>query len=520
VGQARAPAPPLTNYLTRVTLAFGFFAFHLVASALNDFLIEASALALSAVSLAIVASFARTTASEASLASASAFAEAAFSAASAVAEAVFSAANAASEEALAATASEAAFTTAASEIALAASAASLAAVCAASSDTRSRTVISANGASARAGKPTTSAVVASPAVVGLNVISDRVPVAGSVATNFATPKSESVAPVVTVAVSITAVEANTVAVIDLADTLFPNVSVAVTEISCFVPAAPAVGATSGSSSLTIATGTGTTATFYVYTKTTAIGTVVITNGGTTLTYYVQGTAGKINTLTVSAPSAGAAGTKQDISVTATDTFGNKVSAKSITATVFASTAVMDSTTSTLGATLSDFGVATFKATLPATGTRSLITFAPTTSSDAVSAAVVGLTAPTLAPFAEIAVRDLVSELAAEKSAKDAAIAAKAVADAAVVKANADAAAALATEKAASAAALAAEKATSAKALADAKTASDAVILAKDATIAKLTADNAAALKSIKDAFNSLAKKWNAKNPKAKVTYVK
>jgi hypothetical protein len=293
-----------------------------------------------------------------------------------------------------------------------------------------------------------------------------------------------------------------------------------TIVSALHTSAAPVGASSGSSSLTIATGTGTTATFFVYTKTTAIGTVVINNGGTTLTYYVQGTAGKINNLTVSAPSAGAAGTKQDIVVTATDAFGNKVSGKSITATVFASTAVMDTATVTTGATLTDFGTATFKATLPTTGTRSLITFAPTTSTDAVAAAVVGLTAPTLAPFAEIAVRDLVSELAAEKAAKDAAIAAKAVSDAAVVKANADAAAALATEKAASAAALAAEKAASAKALADAKTASDAVVLAKDATIAKLTADNTAALKSVKAAFNKLALQWNKKNPKAKVTLLK
>ena len=74
------------------------------------------------------------------------------------------------------------------------------------------------------------------------MISERVPVAGSVATNFATPKSESVAPVVTVAVSMTAVAAKTVAVIDLPDTLLPNVSVAVTVTSCFVPAAPEAGA--------------------------------------------------------------------------------------------------------------------------------------------------------------------------------------------------------------------------------------------------------------------------------------
>jgi hypothetical protein len=291
-------------------------------------------------------------------------------------------------------------------------------------------------------------------------------------------------------------------------------------------AAP-VGASSGSSTLTVATGTGTTATFYVYTKTTAIGTVVITNGPVTLTYYVQGTAGLINNLSVSAPATGAAGTKQDIVVTATDAFGNKVSGKSITATVFAATAVMDTATVTTGATLTDFGTATFKATLPTTGTRSLITFAPTTSTDAVSAAVVGLTAPTLAPFAEIAVRDLVSELAAQVAAKDAALAAKAVADAAVLKAAADAVVAkaasdkaLADAKVAADAALAAAVKVETDKAAAAKLASDAALLAKDAQIAKLTADNAAAIKSLKDAFNKLARQWNAKNPKARVALVK
>jgi hypothetical protein len=295
-------------------------------------------------------------------------------------------------------------------------------------------------------------------------------------------------------------------------------------------AAP-IGASSGSSSLTIATGTGTTATFFVYTKTTAIGTVTVTNQGTTFTYYVQGTAGLINNLSVSAPTAGAAGTKHDILVTATDVFGNKVSGKSLTATVFAATAVMDTATATTGATLSDFGVATFKATLPATGNRSLIMFAPTTAGDASTADVVGLTARTLAPFAEIAVRDLVSELAAEKAAKDAAVAAlaaeKAAHDAtkaADVKALADAKVAsdkaLADAKVAADAALAAAVKVETDKAAAAKLASDAALAAKDAQIAKLTADNAAALASLKKAFNTLANKWNKKNPKAKVTLVK
>jgi hypothetical protein len=268
--------------------------------------------------------------------------------------------------------------------------------------------------------------------------------------------------------------------------------------------------------LTIATGTGTTATFYVYTKTTAIGTVVINNGGTTLTYYVQGTAGKINNLTVSAPSAGAAGTKQDIVVTATDAFGNKVSGKSITATVFAATAVLDTATVTTGATLTDFGTATFKATLPTTGTRSLITFAPTTSSDAVAGSVVGLTAPTLAPFAEIGVRDLVSELAAQVAAKTAAE--KALADA-VAKAAADAATAKSVADS-NALAAAAEIAKLKAESVTAKIASDTALAAKDAQIAKLTADNAASIASLKRAFNTLANRWNKKNPKAKVTLLK
>jgi hypothetical protein len=306
-----------------------------------------------------------------------------------------------------------------------------------------------------------------------------------------------------------------VATVD-AGTSVTAVATNATIVSALHTSAAPVGATSGSSSLTVATGTGTTATFYVYTKTTAIGTVAITNGGTTLTYYVQGTAGKINNLTVSAPAAGAAGTKQDITVTATDVFGNKVSGKSITATVFAATATLDSATATTGTTLSDFGVAKFSATLPSTGSRALITFAPTTSTDGASADVVGLTARTLAPFAEIAVRDLISELAAAKKATDDALAAKATSDAAVLKAAADAAAA----KVASDAALAAEKAASAKALADAKVASDAALAAKDAVIAKLTADNAATLAKIKASFNALAKQWNTKNPKAKVALLK
>jgi len=311
-----------------------------------------------------------------------------------------------------------------------------------------------------------------------------------------------------------------------------------TIVSALHTAAAPVTSASGSSSLTIATGTGTTATFYVYTKTTAIGTVVVTNQGTTLTYYVQGTAGKINTLSVNAPASGAAGTKQDIVVTATDSFGNKVSGKSLTATVFAALGTLDSSTATTGSALSDFGTATFKVTLPSTGTRSLITFAPTTAGDATTADITGLPARALAPFAEITVRDLVGELAAEKAALAAEKAARAAEKAASDKALADA---LAKATADAAALKVTTDAAAVKAAADLVTANAEIAKLKaDAVTAKVAADkaladanaaakveldavkaaNAAAFADVKKAFNALAKKWNAKNPTAKVKYIK
>jgi hypothetical protein len=300
-----------------------------------------------------------------------------------------------------------------------------------------------------------------------------------------------------------------------------------TIVSALHSSAAPVTASSGSASLTIATGTGTTATFYVYTKTTAIGNVVLTNQGTTLTYYVQGTVGKINNLSVSAPANGAAGTVQTITVTATDIFGNKVSGKSITGRVFGSGGTLETSTATTGATLATFGVATFKLTLPTASTRSLVEFSLTTATDGESADVTGLPVRTLAPFAEIAVRDLTAELAkvqadlaAEKAARAADATAAATA-AATAKAAADAAAAKAASDLVTANAEVAKlkadaviaKAASDKALADAISKA-----AADAAAAKAASDKSIA--DLKAAFNKLARSWNKKNPKAKVALVK
>jgi len=279
-----------------------------------------------------------------------------------------------------------------------------------------------------------------------------------------------------------------------------------------------VTASSGSGTLTVSTGTGTTATFWVYTKTTAIGTVVLSNQGTTFTYYVQGTAGKINKLAVTAPTSAPASTQQLVSVLATDVFGNKVSGKSITGRVFGSFGTLETAVVTTGATLANFGVADFKLTLPASG-RALVEFSLTTAADG-AAAVTGFDAPALTPFVEVTVRDLAAELAAMTAAKatsDAALAAeksahdatkaKSASDAATAKAASDKALADALAKAASDAATA--KAAADKALADAKTAHDAEKATLTTAAEKAIADMKAAVdKAVADA-NAVVEKVKA-----------
>lgn len=282
-----------------------------------------------------------------------------------------------------------------------------------------------------------------------------------------------------------------------------------TIVSATNAAAAPVSASSGSSTLTIATGTGNSATFYVYTKTTAVGTVIVQNQGTTLTFYVQGVVGKVNTLSISSADAGTTSSVVTATATATDVFGNKVPSIGLTALVVGGT--LDVTTANTGDGLTNYGSADFKVTLPSTGQSTLVVrVTDTTANGAV--AVAGFNTPVTSAVKTITVRDLLGELAAEKAAHDATKATAATA--------ATAAATAATKAAAD---LAAANAEIAKLKADSATATTAnanALAAKDAEIAKLKADNAAALKAIKDAFNALAKKWNAKNPKAKVALVK
>ena len=245
-----------------------------------------------------------------------------------------------------------------------------------------------------------------------------------------------------------------------------------------------VTASNGSSTLSVSTGTGNSADFYVYTKSTSIGSVSITRAGTTTIYYVQGTAGALNSITLTAPASAAAGTSQVLKVSGYDVFGNLKGGATINTLVSSSGAALATalTTDTAVATL---GTKEQTVTVPATGSITVVAYAT------VATAVTGLATPVGSVSATIVVRDIAAELAA----KNAELAA---ANQALATSNA----ALAAEKAGRAA----DKAAADSATVTAKAASD---LATATAAAKYKAE-----------YNALATKWNKKFPKLKVALKK
>ena len=197
-------------------------------------------------------------------------------------------------------------------------------------------------------------------------------------------------------------------------------------------------------------------------------------------YYVQGTAGALNSITLTAPASAAAGTSQVLKVSGFDVFGNPKGGATIN-TLVSSSGVALATALTTDTATATLGTKEQTVTIPATGSVTVVAYAT------VATAVTGLAAPVGSVSATIAVRDVVAELAAVNAA-------------------------LAAEKAGRAA----DKIASDKALADAKAVSDSAT-------ATLKAENEALKKTIADLktkFNALAKQWNKKFPKLKVNWIK
>ena len=329
----------------------------------------------------------------------------------------------------------------------------------------------------------TSTMLVSPAA-NANAGTVTLTVAGSAATggtvvttpvSLPVPADNSVDAADALKIAVTAVDTGTVVT---------AVAVNATLVPALAATGAAVTASSGTSTLSIATGTGTSADFYVYTKSTAVGSVSITRAGTTTVYYVQGTAGALNSITLTAPASAAAGTSQVLKVSGFDVFGNPKGGATIN-TLVSSSGVALSTALTTDTAVATLGTKEQTVTLPASGSVTVVAYAT------VATAVTGLAAPVGSVSATIVVRDIAAELAAKN------------AELAVVNS------ALAAEKAARAA----DKVAADKALADAKAVSDSATVT-----AKASADLAKATYVAQ--YNALAKKWNAKFPKAKVALKK
>ena len=267
-------------------------------------------------------------------------------------------------------------------------------------------------------------------------------------------------------------------------TVVTAVAVNATLVPALSATGAAVTASSGSSTLSIATGTGTSADFYVYTKSTAVGSVSITRAGTTTVYYVQGTAGALNSITLTAPASAAAGTSQVLKVSGFDVFGNAKGGATIN-TLVSSSGVALATALTTDTAVATLGTKEQTVTVPAIGSITVVAYAT------VATAVTGLAAPVGSVSATIVVRDIAAELAAKNAEL-------ATANAALAAANQ----ALASEKAG-------------RALDSATATSKA---AADAVTAKAAADLAKA--TYKAEYNALATKWNKKFPKLKVALKK
>lgn len=273
-----------------------------------------------------------------------------------------------------------------------------------------------------------------------------------------------------------------------------TVVVAVATNAFIIPAlatvAAPVTASAGSATYSVSTGTGTTAEFFVFTKTNALGSVTITNGGNSFTYYVKGTAGPAYNLTV--PTISTANTSSTVKtvVKVTDVFGNAVSGVSVAAAVVNLTAGTESTTTADGTANANY-------IFPATAGKAAVSWSITATD------VVGLPAAVKSVTYFIEIADLATvnaglaadlakakaDLAAEKLAREA--------DKAAAKAAADAAAlAAATELAKAKADALAAKAAADKAVADIKAAAD-----------KAIADLTAIISDLKNKYNVKAKKY-------------
>lgn len=137
---------------------------------------------------------------------------------------------------------------------------------------------------------------------------------------------------------------------------------------------------SGSAAVTVNASTSGSVELFVFTKTTAVGSVVVTVGNTATTYYVKGTAGDVVKVALSAPASGLAGSTQSVVVSAFDRYDNAKASGTVNLVVN-SNGVVTAPTATTGAG----GTTSYVVTMPSTGSVTVIAFAASSSATAVIA---------------------------------------------------------------------------------------------------------------------------------------
>jgi len=272
-----------------------------------------------------------------------------------------------------------------------------------------------------------------------------------------------------------------------------------------IPVTVASGVTSVS-----ATSTGLAITVYAYTTSTNTGSVTITNGAYSTIVYIKGIAGVASNVLLSVPSNAAANTAPNISVSATDVFGNPVASEPISVTLINGSFSDGSITKVLttSAVTSAPGVTPVTVLGFATATLSALSAGTVTvvaTDTAIGTNSVGLPAPVKTAIATISVADLNAQIAS--------LNAQVVSLTAQLKTATDA---LAAEKAAHAA----DTATAQAAL-QAEKASHAGDVANDqSTLAAEKTAHANDVATATAKYNALVKLYNAKAKKYKFATTK
>jgi hypothetical protein len=246
-----------------------------------------------------------------------------------------------------------------------------------------------------------------------------------------------------------------------------------------------VTSSAGTTSATFNVGTGTTAEFYAFTKSSGLGTITVSNSGSTFTYYIRGTAGPAYNLSFTPFTTASTSTIIKYTSKVTDVFGNIV----VGVTPALSLINLTSTTPT---STNVEGISEFTVTYPSIPGKSALSLLIVATDS------IGLPPAVKQISSFIEVVDANAALAAEKSGR---AADKAASDAALAAEKSGRAA----DKAASDAALAAEKSGRA---AD-KAASDKNIVDLTNNVAALTRQVA----QLKALYNKLAIRFKQKTIK-------